>query len=130
MTRKYKPLQEFLTACGQPRVSLSFAEIEGIIGAGLPNSAREHQAWWANNGQGHSHSKAWLGEGWKTQNLNIVSEKVEFYRVDPPATGGGKAPDPTSDPLYSSLIGTVTFHPPDTPTAPSDEIWEAREDWL
>ena len=130
MPSKYSQIPKYLSTRNQPRISLSFSEIERVIDAKLPNSAREHQAWWANNGQGHSHSKAWLEAGWKTENLNIISEKVDFYRIDPPATGGGKAPDPTSDPLYSSLIGTVTFHPPDTPTAPSDEIWEAREDWL
>ena len=122
MTRKYNPLQEFLITCDQPRISLSFAEIERIIGAKLPDSARENQAWWANDGRGHS--QVWLGEGWKIGNLNIAGEKVAFYRVDPPATGGDGDSKPIPSP-YGSLSGTVTILDPDALTAPIGESWEA-----
>ena len=122
--RKYRPLQHLLRDCEQPRLTLSFHRIEQIIGVGLPPSARKHQAWWANNRHGHSHCRAWLEAGWRTENLNIPGEKVDFVRASRRSKGADEGPIP--DP-FGVLTGTVTIHDPAALTAPSGERWEAQE---
>jgi len=61
----------------------SFSEIESILGFPLPPSARKFNAWWENETRGsHSHARSWLSAGWRTRNLNLTGETVEFCRAD------------------------------------------------
>lgn len=60
---KYDPLREWLRGeAHRSEVTLGFAEIERLIGDGLPMSAHRHQAWWANDPT-HVHADAWLRTG-------------------------------------------------------------------
>lgn len=79
---KYDPLAAYLRASTDPAVCLSFADIERIIGAPLPRSAREHPAWWANEAEGgsHIHARAWLAARYSTRHLNLNAQTVEFVR--------------------------------------------------
>jgi hypothetical protein len=78
---KYDPLFDHLSRATEPRLRLSFAEIERIIGDSLPASARRHQAWWANERVGtHVHARSWLDAGYATQRLDLNSATVEFVR--------------------------------------------------
>jgi preprotein translocase subunit SecB len=78
---KYVPLRDYLREQTSAVAKLSFAEIERILGAALPASAREHQAWWANEKAGtHDHARAWLDAGRKTQRLDLNAQTVEFSR--------------------------------------------------
>ena len=78
---KYAPLSDFLAAQPAPLVKLSFAQIERVVGAPLPASARRHCAWWANERIGtHSHARAWLDAGYKTRHLDVNGATVEFVR--------------------------------------------------
>lgn len=45
---KYDPLRDYLIKCGNDEVTLSFADIESILGRALPPSASNYDAWWAN----------------------------------------------------------------------------------
>jgi len=53
--KKYEPLGKFPVdmPASTDRVTLSFSEIERIIGADLPPAAFRHRAWWANRQGGH-----------------------------------------------------------------------------
>jgi hypothetical protein len=83
---KYDPLQAFLKRQSAPLLKLSFAEIERLLGAALPVSARRHPAWWANERVGtHQHARSWLDAGYETQRLDLNSATVEFVR-SPPAS--------------------------------------------
>lgn len=62
-------------------IVLDFSEVEAIIGAKLPPSARSHRAWWANDSVGHTQSKLWLEVGWRVADLNLVDEQVLFSRT-------------------------------------------------
>jgi len=77
---KYNTLREHLDASTVPVLRLSFAEIERILGDVLPPSARKHQAWWANEAPGgmHRHARSWLDAGYRTQNLDLNAQTVEF----------------------------------------------------
>lgn len=78
---KYEPLGEYLGSCEGPVVVARFDQLERILGFSLPDSARRHAAWWANQaGPGHVQAAAWQGAGWATRNLDLGGESVEFER--------------------------------------------------
>jgi hypothetical protein len=86
LVTKYQPLCDHLRRLDR-RIdhSLTFAEIERVLGFRLPSSARKYQAWWANqrNG-GHVQANAWLDEAWHTQDLDLKRQQVTFRPVDLP----------------------------------------------
>jgi hypothetical protein len=47
--QKYRPLGDYLVKQNEVSVSLTFQEIEQILGFTLPLSAYNHRAWWANS---------------------------------------------------------------------------------
>lgn len=60
-----------------------FSEIERIIGATLPASARLYQAWWANqSGTGHTQAMSWCSVGWNTKNVDLENQQVTFVYVE------------------------------------------------
>ncbi len=65
---KYDPLARYLRdqAVTASSVTLSFEQIEGMIGAKLPASAYDHRAWWGNEKDTtiHPQKKAWLSAGY------------------------------------------------------------------
>lgn len=80
---KYEPFERHLLGLDR-RVeqSLSFAEIENILGCPLPPSARAHQAWWANQrGAGHTQAHSWMGAGWHTCGLDLKAKRVTLKPV-------------------------------------------------
>ena len=76
---KYDPLYHHLVNSPETVISLSFAEIERILGFALPASARRHQAWWANEREGtHSHARSWLEASYGTQGVDLNTQTVRF----------------------------------------------------
>jgi len=86
---KYESLPQFLGSAHGSTKRMSFAEIERILGFKLPKSAYEHEAWWSNNATGHSHARAWLLAGWRTEDVDLAGRKVTFQR-------SAKSPIPTT----------------------------------
>ena len=78
-TNRYSALAEYLKRRSGGLVRLSFGEIEKIIGGPLPQSAREHRAWWAND-KFHSQGKAWLSAGWVSEDLDLEGKEISFSR--------------------------------------------------
>lgn len=79
---KYQPLYEHLDSLGSDRGEATFAEIEEILAAPLPASARRHRAWWANDrGGSHAHARAWLAAGFETVEVDLDGERVVFRRT-------------------------------------------------
>ena len=78
---KYQPLGEYLAALGasQASVTLTFQEIEKIIGAKLPRSAVAHRAWWANQESG-SRAPHWQRAGFKVNKVNQEQGVLTFRR--------------------------------------------------
>lgn len=81
---KYLPLAEYLTGLEQNEIRLSFSDIEGIIGAPLPRSALDHDAWWANSRSNDSHTWAhlWLRAGWERIDHSRSHQWATFRRVE------------------------------------------------
>jgi hypothetical protein len=86
---KYAPLHQHLVELKGTEWRTTFSEIEGILGFKLPDSARIHRPWWANQGErgGHSHALAWEMAGWKTSQVDMADERLVFV---PEAETGGR----------------------------------------
>ena len=75
---KYDPLRRNLQARSRGDAELTFEEIENILGFELPPSAREHNAWWANERGTHVQARAWMDAGWHVRHVRRSEEKVYF----------------------------------------------------
>ena len=80
---KYAPLFDHLEQLRGTEWPATFGEIEKILGFSLPDSARIHRPWWANQGErgGHSHALAWEMAGWKTTQVDMAGERVVFVKM-------------------------------------------------
>ncbi len=61
-------------------VKLSFARIDGLIGANLPMTAYRDPTWWSNSSSS-IHAKAWLNAGWEVQEVNLKEGYAVFKKV-------------------------------------------------
>jgi len=86
MRYRYRPLTERLVSQRPEKWTVSFDEIEQILEASLPQSAKTHQAWWSN--QSRAQSLAWQEAGYKTQDLDLKNQFVTFARVHEPSRLG------------------------------------------
>jgi hypothetical protein len=78
---KYTPLAELLRHSEVGRVALSFEEIESIIDAPLPASARSYSAWWSGDVAGtHRWVNEWIDAGWRLESLSLGGERAVFVR--------------------------------------------------
>ena len=75
---KYHPLFEHLLFSGQNELSMTFAEIERVIGASLPPSARSREEWWSNSPRGHSQARAWMRASYSASRVDLVGQTVIF----------------------------------------------------
>lgn len=119
---KYEPLPQFLASVGDVACRMSFSEIERILGFKLPKSAYQHEAWWSNNATGHSHARAWLQSGWRTEAVDLAARKVTFHRRD-------AAPAPKRDP-WGCMAGTITIMSGTDVTRPTGDLWNAERGLL
>src|SRR5689334_1396134 len=81
MPSKYDPLGRYLVGQIPATVTLTFKQIEKILGFALPDAARRHAAWWANGRAAarHGQAAAWASAGRKAR-PHLMSETVEFSR--------------------------------------------------
>ena len=77
---KYDPLQRYLSSQSEDGCLLTFSQIEGIIGAPLPPSARRHRSWWGNDNT-HVQAQTWMGAGWVADPPRLDEEIVPFRRA-------------------------------------------------
>ena len=74
---KYDPLKKYLDKqsikIGEA-VTLSFDEIETIIGDHLPKSASVYDEWWENSFN-HSQAKSWRSAGYETTDINTNKKR-------------------------------------------------------
>ena len=116
---KYEPLEKFLKGRRAGRWRVGFRDIETLLGFKLPHSAFKYPAWWSNDETGHSHAKAWLDVGWRTEEVDLAGRKLTFARALPAGKAG-----PSADP-WGCMAGTVTIVPGTDLTAPTED-WNAE----
>ena len=94
---KYRKLTEHLERAPEATETMTFGQIEEVLGFGLPESARSYQAWWANQPRGQS--LAWISAGFRTSNLSIDEQRLTFLREDQPDTETGESSILNNDPI-------------------------------
>ena len=120
---KYAPLYRHLTREPGPEWRTSFARIEEILGCQLPNSARCHRPWWANQkaGNGHSQALAWQLAGWKTRSVDLDAETLVF-ELDPARERAPRVPMSIDELIPVRDIGPW----PEGFTVSREQIYEDR----
>jgi len=103
---KYSPLSRYLARRARftSRVTLSFAEMEGVISDNLPFGALRNQEWWTNT-RGSTQGQAWMNVGWRVQDINVSGRSVTFVRV-----AGSEAPTFGKRARRRSSTATKEFH--------------------
>jgi plasmid stability protein len=97
---KYEPLARYLESRPGEELSLTFEQIESIIGSKLPRSTYEYRALWSNNPQGHVMAQAWLTAGWESSEVDMEGRKLVFRRVRRKLSETGFS-DRTQTPLHN-----------------------------
>jgi hypothetical protein len=123
---KYQPLARHLRAQRGARVSMSFAEIERVLGTKLPPSASTHRAWWSNNPQNNVMTKAWLDAGFQSEQVDIDGKRLVFSRKAPQAQPAPDKADVDKLAVFGCLRGTVVYN--SDLTEPADPDWARRID--
>lgn len=79
VSAKYRGLAEYLLSSNETRVTLSYSQIEEILGFALPDTARKYkQSYWANT-ETHSYASSWMAVGYKTR-VDIENDTVTFIK--------------------------------------------------
>jgi uncharacterized HhH-GPD family protein len=86
-------------------VTLSFEEIEALIGRSLPTSASKYGVWWANSAT-NPQSRGWMSFGWKVHHIKVDDCEVRFHRIDL-----SDVPKPTAQWVKSVVSVTSNSHP-------------------
>jgi len=77
---KYDALVDLLAGLGTDRVTLSFHEIDAVVG-GLPPNAKADRTWWGNTtNPTRVQAHAWMGSGWTVERVSLTTEEVVFVR--------------------------------------------------
>jgi len=84
MRSKYHPLQEHLSSRGGHQLTMTFPEIEKVLGAALPPSAYKHREWWSNQSDisNRPQAKAWILAGYEVDDVRQqhIPATVRFRR--------------------------------------------------
>lgn len=134
---KYESLKVFLKSRREARVRMSFADVAKAARTPLPRSAYRYAAWWANDSTSHVQARAWLEAGFKTAEIDMEAQRVEFVRSERAAQGVQEVNQPYQEeklehhPMFGALKGTFTIAPGvdlTKPTLDPDEMaeWDAR----
>lgn len=78
MSSKFQPLTDFLQVNPSSKVTLSFAQIEGLVGA-LPKSAHDYDAYWQASPT-HTITHAWLRAGFVLVSVSRAAGVLKLKR--------------------------------------------------
>lgn len=131
---KYEPLEHHLRTQGSGTVAMSFKDIERLIHANLPPSARRHRAWWSNNPSNSVATYAWINAGYRSTKVDMAGERLVFERnvpaspssVSEPGAAAYASAAPAS--LYGYFRGAFKILAGSDLTQPAPENWAANRD--
>jgi DNA-binding transcriptional regulator YiaG len=78
---KYHPLYSHLQQAEGSPITLTFAEIEQLLGTSLPGSARLRVGWWSNRSRGAVQAVAWMGAGYHVTDVDLAGQTVRFEKA-------------------------------------------------
>jgi hypothetical protein len=104
---KYEPLRNYLSSRSGDEEAMTFGQLERLVGP-LPDSAREHRAWWGNDDY-KSQSQAWRAAGWHVASVNQSSGQVVFARGIQGRTSGlrQRVPAPGRSYIDAQVIAAI-----------------------
>ena len=74
---KYYPLFEHLQSCNSSAVTLTFAEIEALMGCSLPASTLKKKNWWSNRDSPSAlQATAWVSAGYQIESIDLIQKTV------------------------------------------------------
>jgi hypothetical protein len=85
-TGKYRQLWQWLQDQGRDEISLTFPDIEQVLGMPLPHSARRHPTHWYGY-EGTALGRAIRDAGWRASQVNLTDETVLFIRDEAQSAG-------------------------------------------
>ena len=75
-----QPLGAYLARQPGPTHTLTFGEVEALLGRPLPAYAHAERAWWTND-PGHSQADdGWLAAGWQVASVDRSRQTVAFRK--------------------------------------------------
>lgn len=77
---KYWSLFDHLRRNQQDELTMTFSEIETLLGSDLPPSARSHRGWWSNRSVGAVQAAAWMEAGYHVEEIDLEEESVTFHK--------------------------------------------------
>lgn len=78
---KYHPLFKHLQNCQEIKVTLTFTEIEALMGDTLPTSARQRKNWWSNRDSNSAlQAGAWIQASYQVKAVDLEQQSVIFQR--------------------------------------------------
>ena len=82
MTSVYEPLGAYLARQPGPTHTLTFRQVEAILGRPLPSSALAGRAsaWWTNDPGRSQADHGWLAVGWEVATVDGRREAVTFRK--------------------------------------------------
>ncbi len=85
---KYDSLGKHLREMPVDETTMSYAQIEAVLGRPLPSSVHQKhwRQWWANT-RTHSQGRAWLDAGWYVERADGPNQAVVFRRRDARPSG-------------------------------------------
>lgn len=75
------PLKKWFAKKNNASVTLTFKEIECILGRRLSPSARQYTSRWYTRPDRNAIAEAWVTEGYELFKLDLEREKVTFHRA-------------------------------------------------
>ena len=78
-SEKFAGIRTYLADCGKSTVSLSFAEIENIIGTQLCKSAYNYTVYWRPSAT-HSMGNAILAAGYDVVSVDLLAERINLKK--------------------------------------------------
>lgn len=76
---KYYPLFEHLNGSNQAAVTLTFTEVETLMGCSLPASALKKKNWWSNRDSPSAlQAGAWVSAGYQVESVDLIQKTVTF----------------------------------------------------
>jgi predicted DNA-binding protein (UPF0251 family) len=77
---KYFPLYQHLKGVTDERIKFTFAEIERIVAAALPDSAYSSRSFWSNRACGGIQAAAWLDANYRVIEIDLAQGYVVFQK--------------------------------------------------
>ena len=77
---RYKKLLEYFSHLDKPRVTLTFAQIEDILGGPLPKHARRDKSWWKFKAGRTTPPRSWVDAGYDLADVDLKKKRAKFVR--------------------------------------------------